>query len=118
MGNESVLRLPNRKRTIQDLPAVRLNEARFILGLGGERWTILWDTVYQYTVVHFEKGNVTWVNLDSLVKQVYPATAKDPVGRARVAHDFMWKIMEGRLDRRLQRLNEKLKKYESDEGEQ
>ena len=111
-----------RDREITDLPSIRLNEGRWLLGYGRDRWRQVWEEVYKFKVPHWMSTNGILVNLDSLLIAVYPHIAKDTTGRALVAQQFMWKVVEQRqkeIEIRRKRLVEKDRKAKlakDDEG--
>ncbi len=61
-----------RDREITDLPFIRLNEGRWLLGLGRNKWRQVWEEVYKFKVVHWMTPKGVMVNLDSLLVAVYP----------------------------------------------
>jgi hypothetical protein len=108
---------------VTDLPFINLNEGRWLLGVGIVRWRQVWDEVYKFKVLHWMTPRSVVVNLDSLLVAVYPHIEKDTTGRALVAMQFMWKVVdqrqkeiEIRRDRRIEK-DRKSKLAEVDEGD-
>jgi len=84
------------KTDIKDMPQITLNEGRFILGLGRRTWRRQWDEVFQHKVAHWKTSRCVMLNLESLVAAVYPAAVEDDALRTRIAHDFMWELIQER----------------------
>ena len=115
--------IEQRDREVTDLPSIRLNEGRWLLGYGRDRWRQVWEEVYKFKVQHWVSTNSILVNLDSLLIAVYPHIEKDKAGRALLAMQFMWKVVEQRQReieiRRARRIEKdrKAKLAEDDEGD-
>jgi hypothetical protein len=87
---------PQRNIEPTDLPSIRLNEGRWLLGLGRNKWREVWEEAYQFKVMHWMAPMGVGVNLDSLLIAVYPHIAKNASARALLAQEFMWKVVEQR----------------------
>ncbi len=85
-----------RKQELSDLPTIRLPEGRYFLGICKPAWLRLWEGVYRYKVKHWPEANGTKVNVDSLVRAVYPEVAKNDPAVAMLVQDFMWRVKEER----------------------
>jgi len=107
-------RPPVRDREVTDMPAIRLREGRFLLGLGNDRWREKWDEVYQYIVLHWETTNCVMMNLESLVVAMYPSLEKNTQARTQFAQDFMWRVIEERR-RVMERGRQKKREAENDQ---
>ncbi len=122
-GTDDMKLKEQRDHEVTDLPFINLNEGRWLLGVGIVRWRQVWDEVYKFKVLHWMTPRSVVVNLDSLLVAVYPHIEKDTTGRALVAMQFMWKVVdqrqkeiEIRRDRRIEK-DRKSKLAEVDEGD-
>ena len=83
-----------RRKQLADFPSIWMTEGRFLLGCGRDKWRRLWEEVYRHETDWWENQRGVRVNLDSLIKAVYPGMKKDT--RGLLANDFLWKLMEER----------------------
>lgn len=107
---------------VSDLPSIRLNEGRWLLGFGIRRWRQVWEEAYKFKVLHWMTPKSIVLNLDSLLVAVYPHIAKNASARAFLAQEFMWKVVdrrqkeiELRRDRKIEK-ERKAKLAKADEG--
>ena len=88
------MKLPHREPLYTDLPSVRKLEGRYAFGLGIRKWKTLWTAVYQFKVKHWKDSLCTHINVESLMEAAFPTCVKDHPLRARLAQDYMWKVIE------------------------
>ncbi len=93
-----------RKMEFTDLPNIHYLVGRYILGMGKEKWRKQWQQVFQYEVEHWKTARGIVVNLESLIAAFYPAAVKDSALRVRIAHDYMWQVIQRRTRDRIERL--------------
>jgi len=78
------------------MPAIRLNEGRFLLGLGRDTWRVKWTEVYQYIVLHWKTSHCIMINLESIAVAMYPDLKKDTQARTQFCQSYMWRVIEER----------------------
>ena len=105
-----------RQMEFTDLPSIHYLEGRHILGIGIHKWRRQWEQVFQYEVKHWRTTTGIKVNLESLIAAFYPATAKDDALRVRIAHDYMWQVIQRRTRDRIERQLAKMAKTKDGEG--
>ena len=81
-----------REAEYSDVPAISVNECRFLGGWGRDSWLKVWEEVYQYTVKHWKGGHGVRVDLDSLIRAVFPHIAKKDVARETVKQLFLTRL--------------------------
>jgi len=81
-------RPPILDQKVSDMPAIRLKEARFFLGLGMTKWRVKGDEVYRYIVLHWEMSRGIMVNLES------KASGNPALGCSYVAFIPIWRRSE------------------------
>ena len=78
-------------------------DGRFAFNVGTTKWKKLWDTIYKFKVEHWKDAYCTHINVESLMEAAFPVCIDDNSLRARLAHDYIWKVIEIRERRALQR---------------
>jgi hypothetical protein len=84
------------KKGIIDQPSIWFNEGRYFLDIGKKKWRQKWEEVYKYEVLHWEGIKGVRINLDSLIKAIYPDLKKDASARAMISMKFMFLLREER----------------------
>ena len=90
------MRYAKRDKETADLPSIWLTEGRFMLDCGKRTWRRRWEEIYKYEVFHWERPKGVKVNLDSLIKAMYPTLKNDALARALFANSFLWELREER----------------------
>lgn len=85
-----------REKEITDQPSIWLTEGRYFLDVGRTQWRQKWEEVYKFEVWHWENVRGVRINLDSLIKAVYPDLKKDAPARAMMAMNFMFLLRKER----------------------
>ena len=73
-GSRKAKKAMNGAKRKRDFKSV--NEARFLGGWGRDSWLRIWEAVYRHTVTNWETSHGVRVDVDSLIRGVFPHIAK------------------------------------------
>ena len=88
-----------RKMEYSDAPNISLNEAALLGGFSRDKWRQLWQEVYKHIVFYWDTSNGVRVDLDSLIRAVFPHIAKKDTTRELVKQAFLSRLYEHRASR-------------------